>query len=202
MHGCQERVTGTIAPGLKNPPQDNQRIFRAILLTMSRPGTVTALGNWPQPPASLHPAATAVCLALADMDTPLWLGPSAPADARTYLRFHCGSPLVDREDDAVFAIITDGHALPDLALFCAGTPEYPDRSATVIIQVRSIEVGCGVRLSGPGIPDEVRLAVDGLHTDFWQAMQWNSRRYPLGFDTILATKTEIVSLPRTVRVGV
>lgn len=202
MQGCQERVTQAIAPGLKNPAQDNQRIFRAILLTMSRPGTVTVLGNWPKPPASLHPAATAVCLALADMDTPLWLGPAAPGDAQTYLRFHCGSPLVTRAEDALFAVIPDGHALPDLARFNPGTLEYPDRSATLIIQIRSMEVGCGVRLSGPGIKDEVRLAVDGLHTDFWQAMQWNSRRFPLGFDTILATETEIVSLPRTVRVGV
>jgi len=202
MQGCQERAPRAIAPGLRNPASDNQRIFRAILLTMSRPGTVTVLGSWPKPPASLHPATTAVCLALADIDTPLWLGPAAPGDARTYLRFHCGSPLAAREEDAVFAVVINGNELPDLSRFHPGTPEYPDRSATLIIQVRAIEVGRGVRLTGPGIPDEVRLAVDGLHADFWQTMQRNSRRFPLGFDTILATETEIVSLPRTVQVGV
>ena len=186
----------------RDPAHDNQRIFRAILLTMSHPGTVTVLGNWPKPPKGLHPAAAAVCLALVDMDTPLWIGPTAPADLQTYLRFHCGCPTARKPGNAAFGLILDGNTLPDLDQFNPGELEYPDRSATLIIQVKSMDVGKGIRLTGPGIQGDTLLHVDGLHTDFWQALQRNSQRFPLGFDVILATQTEIVSLPRTVRVGI
>ncbi|WP_316896381.1 phosphonate C-P lyase system protein PhnH [Pseudodesulfovibrio indicus] len=186
----------------RDPAHDNQRIFRAILLTMSHPGTVTVLGNWPKPPKGLHPAAAAVCLALVDMDTPLWTGAAAPLDIQTYLRFHCGCAIARKPVNAAFGLILDGFELPDLDAFNPGDLEYPDRSATLIIQVRSMDVGRGIRLSGPGIQGETRLHVDGLNADFWLALQRNGRRFPLGYDVILATKTEIVSLPRTVRVGI
>ncbi|BCS89871.1 phosphonate C-P lyase system protein PhnH [Pseudodesulfovibrio sediminis] len=183
-----------------DPAHNNQRIFRAILLTMSRPGTVTVIGNWPNPPQGLHPAAAAVCLALVDMDTPLWVGPKAPVDIQTFLRFHCGCFIPRKPENGAFGLILDGTRLPDFESFNPGDIEYPDRSATLIIQVDSINVGRGITLSGPGINGNTRLSVDGLHTDFWQAMQDNHRRFPLGFDVILTTKTEIVSLPRTVQV--
>ena len=186
----------------RDPAHDNQRIFRAILLTMSHPGTVTVLGNWTKPPKGLHPAAAASCLALVDMDTPLWLGQTVPMDIQTYLRFHCGCPFATRPQDAAFGLVLDGQTLPDLAQFHPGDIEYPDRSATLIIQVKSLDVGKGIRLSGPGIKGDTLLHVDGLHTYFWQALQRNSQRFPLGFDVILTTETEIVSLPRTVQVGI
>ncbi|WP_286182022.1 phosphonate C-P lyase system protein PhnH [Desulfovibrio sp. Huiquan2017] len=186
----------------RDPALENQRIFRAILLTMSHPGTVTVLGNWPKPPKGLHPAAAAVCLALVDMDTPLWIGPAAPLDIQTYLRFHCGCTVSRNPGSAAFGLILDGQELPDLDRFHPGDLEYPDRSATLIIQVRSMNVGRGIPLSGPGIRDENRLHVDGLNPEFWRMLQRNARRFPLGFDVILATQTEIVSLPRTIQVGI
>lgn len=198
----EERVIDMASRGERCPAHDNQRIFRAVLLTMSRPGTVTVLGNWPNPPKGLHPAAASVCLTLVDMDTPLWLGEAPPRDIQTYLRFHCGCPVVDNQHRGAFGLVLDGNELPDFTRFNLGDLEYPDRSATVIIQVKAIHVGRGVQLTGPGIDGLTRLTVDGLHSDFWQALQHNSRLFPLGMDIILATQTEIVSLPRTVQVGI
>ena len=195
MHGHMETVT----PGLGNPVLDSQRIFRAVLLTMSRPGTVTVLGNWPDAPRPLRPAAAAVCLALADLDTTIWLGDTPPADVSTYLRFHCGCPVVSTQEEARFAVIMDGTRLPDLTRFNPGHQEYPDRSATLIIQVNRMEVGNGVRLTGPGIKHEMLLNVVGLEDRFWTALKANHARYPLGYDVILATDTEIASLPRSVK---
>lgn len=185
-----------------DPAHENQRIFRAILLTMSRPGTVTVLGNWPKPPKGMHPAAAAVCLALVDMDTPLWIDPAAPSDIQTFLRFQCGCPIPKEPGKGSFGLILDGNKLPDLDKFHPGDIEYPDRSATLIIQVESINVGHGVTLTGPGINGDTQLQVKGLHTDFWQILQQNNRRFPLGYDVILTTETEIVSLPRTVQVEI
>ena len=162
----------------RDPAHDNQRIFRAILLTMSHPGTVTVLGNWPNPPKGLHPAAAAVCLALVDMDTPLWVSTGTPLDIQTYLRFHCGCSMARKPENGTFGLVLDGNSLPDLDQFNPGDIEYPDRSATLIIQVASLDVGKGVRLSGPGIKGDTQLHVAGLHPDFWRAMQRNNLRFP------------------------
>lgn len=199
MHG---NAVQTTTQRLSDPAHDNQRIFRAILLTMSRPGTVTAIGNWPSPPNGLHPAAAAACLTLVDMETPLWMAPDTPKDIQTYLRFHCGCPLATTPEQGAFGLILDGTKLPDLDQFNPGDIEYPDRSSTLIIQVQSLDVRHGIELSGPGINGTTRLHVKGLDTIFWQALQRNNRRFPLGYDVILTTKTEIVSLPRTVQVGI
>ncbi len=196
------RAAATMSRTQGDPAHDNQRIFRAILLTMAQPGTVTVLGNWPNPPKGPHPAAAAVCLTLADMDTPMWVNSPAPVDVTTYLRFHCGCPIIRSQEECTFGLILDGNELPDLERFNPGDIEYPDRSATLIIQVSPIGIGSGVSLSGPGIRDNTLLHVDGLHPDFWQAMQQNSRRFPLGYDVILTTETEIVSLPRSIQVGI
>lgn len=191
-----------VGQGFSNPPIDNQRTFRAILMTMSRPGSVTVLGNWTQPPKKLHPATAAVCMTLVDMDTPLWLGKGTPRDVQTYLRFHCGCPVVRKQENGAFGLILDGTALPDMKGFNAGDLEYPDRSATVIIQVSAINVGTGVRLTGPGIKEETRLHVEGVDSEFWTLLKENNSRFPLGYDVILATPNEIVSLPRSVQVEV
>lgn len=198
----QEAATHSHSPVLRHPAQDNQRIFRAILMTMSRPGTITVLGNWPQSPKNLHPATAAVCLALVDMDTPLWIGRNPSEELVSYLRFQCGTTIVTEPREASFAVILNGNDLPDLSAFHPSDPEYPDRSATLIIQVRSIELGHGVGLTGPGIEDRTRLQVGGLRPEFWPAFQANAASFPLGYDVILCAGTEIVSLPRTVQVEV
>ena len=48
----------------------------------------------------------------------------------------------------------------------------------------------------------MQIEVGGLHPDFWQDFRQNNQNFPLGLDVILATPTEIVSLPRTVQVEV
>lgn len=191
-----------ISPGLPDPTLDSQRIFRAVLLTMSRPGTVTVLGERLKAPAPLMPAAAAVCLALADMDTPVWLGESPSPEMLAYLRFHCGCPVTSDPSAAAFAVLEDGKRLPDLNIFSKGHQEYPDRAATLIIQVRDIRIGSGVRLTGPGIKSEVRIKVAGLHPEFWNEFQDNHACFPMGYDVILAAHNEIASLPRSVKVEV
>src|SRR3546814_5850845 len=72
---------------------------------------------------------------------------------RTYLKFHCGCPLVERSQVAAFALVTDPANMPRLALFAQGVDQYPDRAATLLLQVPSLEGGPAVTLRGPGIRD-------------------------------------------------
>ena len=115
-----------------------------------------------------------------------------------HLRFHCGCPLAGGPGDARFAVIAAPGSMPPLSAFHAGSDQYPDRSATVLIQVPSFDDGPRVRLSGPGIKDQAALTVTGLPQDFWQQWAANGQLFPTGVDVILSCGAELVGLPRTI----
>jgi alpha-D-ribose 1-methylphosphonate 5-triphosphate synthase subunit PhnH len=187
--------------GLADPVLDSQRIFRAVLEAMSHPGRVVSLGLEGGPLPPLHPATLAICLALADFETPLWLDAAGrTAEVSAHLRFHCGCPLVDDPARARFAVVAAPAAMPEIDRFDPGRAEYPDRSATVIVQARTLAGGTGRRLSGPGIGSDGRLEVDGLPARFWEGLRANHDRFPRGVDVLLTAGTSLAALPRTTRV--
>lgn len=53
-----------------------------------------------------------------------------------------------RKQDARFAIVEAGSSLPALGAFAQGSQEYPDRSTTIIIELRDIDNGPELALSG------------------------------------------------------
>jgi alpha-D-ribose 1-methylphosphonate 5-triphosphate synthase subunit PhnH len=150
--------------------------------------------------AGLLPAAAAVLLTLADMDTPLWLDPAADTpQARAWLRFSCNAPLTADPGQAAFAVIGAARHPIDLGAFNPGSPEYPDRSATLILAVTSLEPDRGWALRGPGIPGARRLAVAGLDPGFARARAALEPLFPLGLDVIFAAPGALACLPRTAR---
>lgn len=189
----------TLAPGFADPVHDAQRVFRAVLDALSRPGRLARLTSPTAPPAGLDRAAAAAVLALGDPDTPLWLD-GAAADAADWFRFHCGCPCAARPQDAVFAVVP-GASL-HLADFATGATEQPERSATVIAAVRKLEAGGGWRLSGPGVEGETRVGVDGLAPGFLEEWRRNAILFPCGVDLLLTAGDLALGLPRTVRIEV
>lgn len=188
-------------PGLADPVLDSQRIFRGVLDAMSHPGRIVALAVDDATPGVLHPATEAVCLALVDFETPLWLDAAGrTADVMAHLRFHCGCPIVDEPAHARFAVVADPMRMPELDQLDPGTDEYPDRSATVIVQVDTLSGGAGRRLTGPGIESEARLDAPGLPERFWEGLRANHGRFPRGVDVLLTAGSRLAALPRTTRV--
>jgi len=196
----QEQGNVLMLEGFADPVGGSQHVFRQILQAMSRPGQVVVLDPLPPAPAGLHRASTALCLALLDHDTPLWLGDSVPTSARQHIAFHTGAPAAQMER-AVFALVADGNALPDLSTLPLGEAEYPERGATLIVQVAGFDGARQRSLRGPGIDGETQLSVRGLHDDFWPAFAANQHRFPLGFDTILVHHDAIAALPRSTIAG-
>lgn len=188
-------------PGLGDPVLDSQRIFRGVLDAMSHPGRIVALDVDDAAPGPLHAATEAVCLALVDFETPLWLDAAGrTAEVMAHLRFHCGCPIVDEPAAARFAVVADPGRMPELDRFDPGTDEYPDRSATVIVQVDMLSAGVGRRLTGPGIESEARLDAPGLPERFWEGLRANHGRFPRGVDVLLTAGSQLAALPRTTRV--
>ncbi len=189
-----------LAPGFENPTYDSIKVFRAVANAMSKPGAIFHVQVLPPAPPQLAPACAALCLTLLDRDTPLWMQNNLPV-VSDYLRFHCGCPITPDEGEASFALMSNMTALPALDLFNAGSAEYPDDSATLLIQVASLSNATGVKLSGPGLREPIYLDAAGVSADYWRALQASRARFPLGVDIIFTCGEHIAALPRTTQVA-
>ena len=107
----------------------------------------------------------------------------------TFLRFHTGASLARSPSDAAFAAIADAAAMPPLSFFAQGTPDYPDRSTTLIVQVETL-ANDGWRLEGPGIRGSARLSAAPLPADFVDRLRANRAAFPCGVDIFLASDSD------------
>jgi len=191
---------GNLMAGLPDPVLDSQSIFRSTLRAMSYPGRRQSVGIDVPAPAPLDRATVAVCMTLLDVETPVWLDPRSDTVAvADHLRFHCGAPLVREPGAACFAVVTEPAEMPRLTAFDAGNDQYPDRSATLLIQLASLDRGPAVRLTGPGVEDQCVLFADGLPGWFWEDWAANGLLFPTGIDVILSCGSDIVGLPRSIK---
>jgi alpha-D-ribose 1-methylphosphonate 5-triphosphate synthase subunit PhnH len=180
--------------GFSDAPLQSALAFRAILQAMARPGTIHEVAG-ALPPAPLSVAAGVALLTLADQSTPVYLAGATDTDAvRDWLAFHLGAPVVGAAD-AEFALGTWDDLQP-VSRFRIGQPDYPDRSATLIVEVDRLEPE-GARLTGPGIRQTARLNLPGI-----EDLQTNAAMFPLGFDCLLACGTRLAALPRSTRLEV
>jgi alpha-D-ribose 1-methylphosphonate 5-triphosphate synthase subunit PhnH len=189
--------------GFAHPVASSQAIFRCVMNALARPGSVQAISDVVKTPSPLMPATAAIALSLFDHDTSIWLDRrfAAEADIANWLRFQTGAVLTGDPSQATFALIHDGAALPDFDSFALGTPEYPDRSTTLVIQVETLTAGPELMLSGPGIRGTSAIKAGALPPDFAARMQANRALFPLGVDLLLVCGSELVALPRSVHVN-
>jgi alpha-D-ribose 1-methylphosphonate 5-triphosphate synthase subunit PhnH len=192
--------TNVLAPGLADPGHDAQRLFRAVLDAFAHPGRITSLPDPPAGPGVLSPATAAYLLTLIDRDTPLWLAPEFDLPVvRDFVRFHTGAPMVAGRGEAAFAVLAHDTGA-SLEGFAIGTDPYPDRSATLVIEVPVLGAGTTRRWRGPGIDGESAVAVGGLGADFWQAWTDNHALFPCGVDIVFAAGSQLLALPRSIAV--
>lgn len=183
--------------GFSDVAVESAHAFRAIMQAMARPGSIQQLDAAVMAPEPLFATGAAVALVLCDFQTPVWLSPTLCTPAVTrYMRFHAGAPIAGTVDQAHFVFASAADVLPHPAELLQGNHEYPDRSATLVIQVTGF-VPATVEISGPGIQASERFGVAGLEAGFWQAMSENHARFPVGIDVIFAAPGRIAALPRS-----
>ena len=120
-------------------------------------------------------------------------------DVTAFLKFHCGCPVTeDSPAKASFGFVSDSNKVPPLDSFSAGSPEYPDRSATLIVQCTSLDDREDVVMTGPGIETEQGLSIPSLSLEFWHQLKASNRRYPLGVDVLFTTVAAIAGCPRSI----
>jgi alpha-D-ribose 1-methylphosphonate 5-triphosphate synthase subunit PhnH len=179
--------------GFADAPRDAAHAFRAAMDAMARPGRIARLQG-ARPPAPLSVAAGVLILTLCDPETPVHLAGEHDTTAlRGWIAFHTGAQVVGRAD-AAFAVGTWEALLP-LDGYRTGEAEYPDRSATLIVEMPALTAE-GATLTGPGIRDTAHLSLPEA-----EAFRRNARLFPLGLDFFLTAGDRVAALPRTTRVG-
>ncbi|MEO1109138.1 MAG: phosphonate C-P lyase system protein PhnH [Pseudomonadota bacterium] len=180
--------------GFDNAPIQAAHAFRAAMTVMARPGEIRSLTG-AVPPAPLSVAAATLLLTLCDPETKLYLAGAVDTDAvRKWLTFHTGAPLV-AASEADFAVGT-WEGLGSLNAYRIGTPEYPDRSTTLIVECDDLQAS-GAVLSGPGIKDVAQLSLPDV-----AVLQANAALYPLGCDFFLTCGDQVAALPRSTQITV
>ena len=178
-----------LSGGFADPAVQSAHAFRALLEAMARPGQIFDVAG-ATPPAPLSVAAGVALLTLTDDTTPLHLaGSHDTAQTRDWIAFHTGAPIVGAEQ-AMFALGTWADLHP-LDRFAIGDPAWPDRSATLIVDMPELKPK-GATLRGPGIKDSAQLNLPET-----AAFIANRALFPLGFDVILTAGPRLAALPRS-----
>lgn len=165
-----------------------QRVFRELIKTFSRPGEVCDLVCW----IGGSTAQRAILATLMDGETTL-ADPGGQIAAADWplLQARPGTPETARY------IVADGRRAPDFQP-ALGSLESPEFGATLLLEVAAVGSGSlSLELAGPGIDGRRELRLDGLHAD-WLARRtdWTAG-FPLGVDILLFDAYRIVALPRT-----
>ncbi|MGH2588592.1 MAG: phosphonate C-P lyase system protein PhnH [Dehalococcoidia bacterium] len=162
-----------------------QRVFRALLNAMARPGTVGVVG--PHPSGGRPAAAVAMLEAVLDHEVTFAVAPEQSGVIDTLLRltgsFRAAPEEADYllcEGDGIAAALRDARE---------GTPEFPDRSGTVFALVEHVaeEPGRGepLTLAGPGIEETRTVWVDGLSKECGELFIARNGDLPMGIDLVL-----------------
>src|SRR5262245_12922921 len=192
----------TLQAGFRDTVHDSQAVFRTVMRAMSVPALPVSLPTNLAPPSPLIATAAAILITLADFETTIWLDARlASSDAVCqFASFHCGARRVRDPRKAHFALASTPQAMPRLATLSQGTPEYPDRSTTLIVQVGGFGAA-GLLLTGPGIKTVRQFSFSDMPKGFEQQLRDNRAQFPQGVDIVLAGPAQIAALPRSVRLA-
>ncbi|OQX16579.1 MAG: phosphonate C-P lyase system protein PhnH [Desulfobulbaceae bacterium A2] len=175
-------------------------VFRSLLRAMSRPGQACPLPKAMESEPRHH--LLTVIEAMCDHESSFHLAGKDQVLAAV-LTHGCGAPAAPVEK-AAFLLAPEGSSHGLLDRLHRGTPDFPDRGATVVYQVKSFS-GKGPRplLSGPGILDTVRPTLVGLDPAELPVLAVINCDFPLGIDAIFVSHDgQVMGLPRSTRIDV
>ncbi len=179
--------------GFENVPVASSHAFRAAMVAMARPGQVQEISG-AQAPGPLSDAAATLLMTLCDPETSIYLAADVDTpELRDWLTFHTGAPFVEA-GQADFAV-GGWDALMPLHQFKIGTAEYPDRSATLIVERAELS-NAGATLRGPGIKDTAQFDLPDVGV-----LQGNAALFPLGVDFFFTSGTRVAALPRSTQLS-
>ncbi len=181
---------------------DAQEYFRIILDCMARPGKINNLGEIRiQAPEGFNPASALVAFALLNRDV-TFFSVANPDVINEYMlvNTHAAPSEVEKADFVFMNGSGNGEILLQTNV---GILEYPEKSATIIIDVENVhdkpkDQTFEIILRGPGVETEKKIYVRNISLSVLQALKEQNSEYPLGIDAILTDRDgNIVCIPRS-----
>lgn len=184
-----------------------QRVFRVLMDTMARPGTVATLDRSPRWPSALLPL-----LCLADVETSFHLV-CADDVVRGAVAQATGARLAPLAV-ADFVVALGPMDAGVVGTLNIGTANAPERGARVVLACDSLreadDVGDGsddavcLRLSGPGIKGaSTQLVVGGTDAAVFAAIAKANAAFPAGIDVFCVTpEGRVAAVPRSCRLSI
>jgi alpha-D-ribose 1-methylphosphonate 5-triphosphate synthase subunit PhnH len=191
--------------------RSDQQTFRTALNALANPGRVDLLAT-----ASRSDAPTLngnrytgpFLMALLDHEVSFSVEPGPDAGAfAAYILKRSRAPIVSA-DRADFVLADSSKLDPQLPLeLRTGSFDYPDDSATLIVQVPTLDQDeaseLTLSLEGPGIPGRRILKLTGVAAELFTARDRAIAHYPIGIDLIFIDfEGRISALPRTTQVRI
>lgn len=190
-------TVGHRARAMRLDPFAMQRVFDALLHTMSRPGELTSVDVPEGVPAALLPVVT-----LADVE----VGVAVLEDGDVWaeaVRAVTGARQVPLAEAGVVVALRPLTAADVLALR-RGSAEAPEDAARLVAAVDALGPDDGalpLRLRGPGVPGERGIAVTGVDRAVVRALGAANAEFPAGVDAhLVATDGTVASIPRGVTI--
>ncbi len=192
-----------------------QKIFRVILQAMRHPGRVYQLEQKTEARSQItdkYNLSFVFCSLFSVLQTLLdhEVGFSVIGTEKEYLETSIskltGSPVRDISD-ADFIIVSDGESKGEILKAKRGSLEYPDRGATVVYLVKSLDGRDNgktiVLLKGPGIRNDISPVIHGLGRNELYYIKKINSEFPLGIDCIFIDgANRIMCIPRSTRIEV
>ncbi len=181
------------------------RVYRKVLDSMARPGTIQSLS---EESAMIRldlgclPAMQCLIQLLLDADTSFCAFSADEAFERKISQLtYC--PIQSMEK-AAYVLMTKSvdAALPSvIEQVSGGTLEDPQLGATLIVECDALKGNGELVLKGPGIENSARCQID-THADWIEARAEKNTEFPLGVDLIFVDPTgQILCLPRTTQIS-
>ncbi len=204
------------AAGTRLDEHRSQAVFRVLLDTLARPGSIGSLlktppgahADAPPVPPVLLPA-----LALADVEVPFAIDGATDADRwLDVIRLVTGA-VPAPWDDAALAVCLDPPAPGLILRLRRGNASEPELGARLCLACSSLHAGTPpnadagpvsvLTLRGPGIAGQTELRVVGLHPAVFREVAHANSAFPAGIDIhLVADDGAVASIPRSTTITV
>ncbi|HLR68908.1 phosphonate C-P lyase system protein PhnH [Virgibacillus alimentarius] len=182
---------------------DLQYVYRRLLHSLSRPGTISSIQKSAEKVDHSLPCfdATLLCaMTLLDAEVSFHILPNDDGDLIEKIsEYTLANYAPITEADYIFVLCGTTEtmitgAMEDCKI---GTLINPEHSATWIMESKTLTNHDGVTLSGPGIKHTAKLHLD-YTVGMWNERNERTKEYPLGIDLIFVdNEAQITGVPRT-----
>lgn len=176
-----------------------QRLFRVLMQAMANPGRPVGVE-----PLETESLLEGICETLFDHEVHFAaVGCGVDEKALAAVRMITGCSRVALPE-ADYIIVAGGSSGGLLAGARVGTLEYPDRGATVLYPVASLQMPGRVKLNftGPGIRSESEISLAGIELEELELIQRLNRVFPLGVDAVFFDSVSVLAIPRSAEMNI